>query len=334
MKRSIKIALWILVPICLLAAAGVGITYYYLFSPASVSSSIDNTLKIYPQEPIDSTYAHLKEKEVSPKVLKGLRMLSTYRKVQHFKPGYYILNSQAPARLLFVQLTRGYQTPVKLTFTAKRDIHEVSKDIASQLMIETEEVDSILNDKESIYWCLPNTYEVYWTITPEQLKARLQKEYDNFWTKSRKALAKKQGLTMQEVTTLASIVQEESNNRKEQPTIAGLYLNRLRIGMPLQSDPTVKYAVGDWTIRRVLNKHLAHESPYNTYKHAGLPPGPIRMASTQTINAVLNAPKHPYLYMCAKEDFSGTHRFAKTLSEHNRNARLYRNALNRKKIYK
>ncbi len=333
MKRSIKIALWILIPICILASIGVGMTYYYIFSPAT-SVSTENTILIYPNEPIDSTYAHLKQKTLSPKVLKGLRLLTSYRKIEHFKPGHYILNGQSPARFVFIQLTRGYQTPIELTFTAKRDIHEAAKAIASQLMISTESVDSILQDTTALYWCLPNTYEVYWTITPSKLKARLQKEYDAFWTKRRKDLAKKQDLTPQEVTTLASIVQEESNNRKEQPIIAGLYMNRLRIGMPLQADPTIKYAVGDWTIRRVLNKHLAYDSPYNTYKHVGLPPSPIRMVSTQAIDAVLHAPKHPYLYMCAKEDFSGTHRFAKTLSEHNRNARLYRKALNRRKVYK
>jgi len=176
---------------------------------------------------------------------------------------------------------------------------------------------------------LPNTYQVYWDTTPEKLMERLKKEYDNFWNEERQQKAKTQGLTKEEVSILASIVEEETANNEEKPMVAGLYLNRIHQGIPLQADPTVKYAVGDWTLRRVLNVHLQIESPYNTYRVKGLTPGPLRIPSTAGIDAVLNAVKHNYIYMCAKEDFSGTHNFAETYQEHLKNARKYVNALNR-----
>ena len=163
--------------------------------------------------------------------------------------------------------------------------------------------------------------------------ARMKQEYNRFWTVERHKKAEALGLTPVEVSTLASIVEEESAVADEYPTIAGLYLNRLKAGMPLQADPTVKFAAGNFALQRILDKHLAIDSPYNTYKYAGLPPGPIRIPSIRAIDAVLNPAHHRYFYMCAKEDFSGRHNFAATLAEHNRNANRYRAELNRRKIY-
>ena len=162
----------------------------------------------------------------------------------------------------------------------------------------------------------------------------MKHEYNVFWTDERKAKAKEIGLSPIEVSTLASIVEEECTYSAEYPIVAGLYLNRLHIGQALQADPTVKFAVGDFGLRRILNKHLEIDSPYNTYQNTGLPPGPIRIPSIKGIEAVLNYTKHDYFYMCAKEDFSGYHNFAKTFSEHERNAAKYRIALNTRKIYK
>ena len=176
---------------------------------------------------------------------------------------------------------------------------------------------------------IPNTYEVWWNITPEGLTERMKKEYDNFWNEERLAKLARTRLTQKEVSTLASIICEETRMTDEMPTMAGVYINRLRRGMLLQADPTVKFAIGDFTIRRVLNRHLEVDSPYNTYKYAGLPPSPICMPSIKGIDAVLNYKESNYLYFCAKEDFSGYHNFARTLSEHNQNARRYANALNR-----
>lgn len=181
---------------------------------------------------------------------------------------------------------------------------------------------------------IPDTYEVYWDISAQEFFEKMAAWNRQYWNDSRKAKAKAAGLTPAEVSTLASIVDEETANVAEMPIVAGLYINRLKRGMPLQADPTVKYALGDPTRRRILNKDLEVNSPYNTYKHKGLPPGPIRIPTKQALESVLNYTKHSYLYMCAKEDFSGTHNFAKTLSEHNANAKRYQHALNKLNIKK
>ena len=179
---------------------------------------------------------------------------------------------------------------------------------------------------------LPDTYQVLWDISPEDLMARMKKEYEGFWTSERRKKAEAKGLTPEKATILASIVEEETANNQEKPMVAGLYLNRLHKNMLLQADPTVKFAVGDWSLRRVLNVHLEQESPYNLYRHAGLTPGPLRIPSTAGIDAVLNAAEHDYLYMCAKETFDGTHNFAATYQEHLQNARKYTHALNQRGI--
>lgn len=179
---------------------------------------------------------------------------------------------------------------------------------------------------------IPNTYEVYWDITPAKLLQRMKREHDAYWTENRKKLAEKAGLTTNEVYTLASIVEQESANEKERPMIAGMYLNRLRQGMKLQADPTVKFALGNFGLRRILHEHLIVDSPYNTYQHEGLPVGPICIPSQNAIESVLHYAPHDYLYMCAKEDFSGTHNFAKTYAEHLMNARKYTDALNKRGI--
>ena len=181
---------------------------------------------------------------------------------------------------------------------------------------------------------LPDTYDVYWNISAESLLDRMEREYNRYWNDERLEKAHKAGLSPIEVATLASIVEEETNIADEMPIIAGLYINRLRKRIPLQADPTIKFAIGDFGVKRILKKHLRIDSPYNTYKHYGLPPGPIRIASKQAIDAVLNYRKSNYIYMCAKDDLSGRHNFAATLAEHNRNARKYHKALNKLRIMK
>jgi UPF0755 protein len=176
---------------------------------------------------------------------------------------------------------------------------------------------------------IPNTYEVYYNITPAQLIDRMHDEYELFWNEERRKKAEAIGLTTVEVSVLASIVQAETIKRDEAPVIAGLYINRLKKGIPLQADPTLVYAVGDFTLKRVLNEHKEVDSPYNTYKYRGLPPGPINMPEITSIDAVLNYKPSNYLYMCAREDFSGYHNFTSNLAEHNRNAHRYQQALSR-----
>ncbi len=268
-----------------------------------------------------------------------------YSKVFSFHPhtGRYRAEPEMSCLQLYRLLRNGTQEPVKLVIPNSRTMEMLASVLSQSLMVDSAEIASALTD--SIYCAthgyttatipalfIPNTYEVYWDVSVDKLVERMERENNRFWTAERKAKAEAIGLTHEQVATLASIVDEETANNAEKPMIAGLYLNRLRIGMLLQADPTVKFAVGDFSLRRILNKHLLTDSPYNTYRVEGLPPGPIRIASIAGLDAVLNHVEHPYLYMCAKEDFSGTHNFARTLPEHYRNARRYIKALNARGI--
>ena len=255
-----------------------------------------------------------------------------------FKPGYYRFESGSSVHQVVRKVSSGNQTPVKLTFNNIRLPEQLAQRISQQLMVDSTSIDSLLRDEvflatyrmspETVLaMFIPNPYEVYWTMSGEKLFERMQREYQKFWNEERLSKAKAMGLTPIEVSILASIVEEESNKNFEKPTIAGLYMNRLKRGIPLQSDPTVRYAVGDFGLHRILYKHLEVESPYNTYKYAGLPPGPIAMPTIVGLDAVLNYEKHNYIYMCAKESLNGEHNFAVTLAEHNRNASKYHVAL-------
>lgn len=268
-----------------------------------------------------------------------------YSKILSFQPhtGRYCIKPGTTSLALYRQLRNGIQEPMKLTIPSTRTISKLASVLSQHLMVDSAEIASALYDSTTCSkygyttttipaLFIPNSYEVYWNMSVEKFLDRMTYENNRFWNADRKAKAEACGLTREEVATLASIVDEETANNGEKPMIAGLYLNRLRKKIPLQADPTVKFAVGDFSLRRVLNIHLQAVSPYNTYRVSGLPPGPIRIASIAGLDAVLNHVKHNYIYMCAKEDFSGTHNFAVTLSEHNRNAQRYRNALNKRGI--
>lgn len=261
------------------------------------------------------------------------------------KPGNYAIRPGDSMRDICLRLLSGNQTPVKLVVPSVRTLDRLAGAVGKQLMTDSVAVMALLTDKQFLdslgytsatapCMFVPNTYEVYWTMTPDQFVARMLKENKRFWNDSRLAKAKAQGLTPNEVMTLASIVDEETAKDDEKPMVAGLYLNRLKRGMLLQADPTVKFALGEFELRRILYVHLQTDSPYNTYKYAGLPPGPIRIPSMSAIESVLNPAKHTFLYMCAKEDFSGYHNFATTLTQHNANARRYQQALNKLGIKK
>jgi UPF0755 protein len=257
-----------------------------------------------------------------------------------FKPGHYELQGGLSNKQIERIFARGWQTPVKLIVRSNvRDLGKMSALLARQLEADSTEIATALADRQImeshgfnrytyLAMFVPDTYEVYWTVTPLQLLDRLKKEYDAFWNDSRTAKAKAAGLTREQAMTLASIVIEETKYEPEMPTIAGVYINRLRKGMLLQADPTVKYAVNDPSLRRILNKHLEVDSPYNTYKHAGLPPGPITTPTKAAIDAVLNYQHHDYLYFCAHESFNGQHRFATNLAGHMENARRFHAAMN------
>lgn len=262
----------------------------------------------------------------------------------NIKPGRYEIKKGMNNFQLIRILRSGRQTPVKLKFNNIRTKEQLAGKIGKQIMADSIEILNLLNDsaylatlnlkpETSICLFIPNTYEVFWNINAVQLIERMQKEYSKFWTEDRKAKAAAIPLTETEVSTLASIVEEETNNKNDRPMVAGLYINRLKIDMPMQADPTVKFAVGDFGLKRILFGHLKTDSPYNTYKYNGLPPGPIRVASPAGIDAVLNYSHHNFIYMCASEQLNGEHKFATTWREHLINARKYRETLNQMKIY-
>lgn len=266
---------------------------------------------------------------------------STFDYEKSFKPGRYRLKKGMTAVDAVKHLRAGNREPIKFSFHYVRTVEGLAGKVAAKLEADSAEMVRLLSDPTftreklgtdpataSIIF-IPNTYEVHWNTSAEEFCLKMKKEYDKFWNEDRKAKAKALGLSQEEVTILASLVQAEQNKVKsEWPIIAGLYLNRLNKGMLLQSDPTVIFACGDFSIKRVLFRHLEIDSKYNTYKYVGLPPGPINMPEPDVIDAVLNPDDNSYLYMCAKEDLSGKHNFAETLTEHTKNAAAYQRALN------
>lgn len=262
----------------------------------------------------------------------------------NIKSGRYAVKPDMDVLQLVRLLKSGAQTPIKLKFNNLRTKKDLTERLSQQLMLTEQELKEALdspevyekygfNDKTIIAMFIPNTYEFYWNVSLDKFLDRMNKEYKTFWTEARLKKAQDVGLSPVEVSVLASIVEEECYYTDEYPIVAGLYLNRIRKGMLLQADPTVKFAVGDFSIRRVLNRHLETDSPYNTYKYAGLPPGPIRIPSIKGIDAVLNYTPNNYIYMCAKEDLLKRHNFAVTHAEHERNRIKYQAALNKRRIY-
>ena len=261
------------------------------------------------------------------------------------KPGRYKLEHRMSNNELVNLLRSGEQEPVMITFNNVRFKEELAGKVAEYIEADSTQIISLLNDSDyannfgfnttTLFTLfLPNTYEFWWNTSAEEFVERMAAEYKKFWTAERKQKAKQLGLSQSEVSILASIVQKETNMADEKPVVAGVYLNRLKKGMLLQADPTLVYANRDFEARRVLNKHKEIDSPYNTYKYKGLPPGPICLPNIQSIDAVLNAKSHNYLYFCAKADGSGYHSFASTYREHLKNAREFQRELNRRKVYK
>lgn len=281
-----------------------------------------------------------------PKEMKGFDLIAKYFKLDtQILTGRYEIKSDMRMLDFMRDLRNGNQKPLMITLPSVRTIEDMCGRVTRNIMLDSASLAKMLTDTafcSSIGYTeetlptlfIPNTYEVYWDISLEEFIERLQKENAVFWNNERLNKANTLGMSKEEVVTLASIVDSETANNGEKPRVAGLYINRLKKGMLLQSDPTVIFATKDFTIRRVLNHHLQTESPYNTYKYKGLPPGPIRIPSIAGIDAVLNYEKHNYIYMCAKEDFSGTHNFASTYSAHLANARRYTKALTARGIMK
>ena len=269
-----------------------------------------------------------------------LNLANTYKK------GHYVVEDGMNVIEIVRMLKLGLQTPVNVTMNNVKIPAQLAGKLATQIEADSVEIVEVLTDKAlakelgfdspltmfSIF--LPNTYEFYWTVKPREFVERMYNEYKRFWEGGRDEKRKRSGLDRVEVVTLASIVYEETRKVDEMPRVAGVYMNRLQTGMPLQADPTIKYAMQDFGLRRILNRHLKTPSPYNTYLNRGLPPSPICMPSIEAIDAVLNYEDHEYLFFCARPTFDGYHNFAKNYSEHLRNARAYQAELNKRNIKK
>ncbi len=343
-KRVIIIVASIVAAFTAIAIISSGILYYIVKSP---QISIDETqyIYIYPHDNSDSVICKINA-VAAPSSTLGFKILARHNEFDKKKrSGRYAINDKDSWHSIYSRIVSKQQAPVKVVVPSVRNFGQLSKAVSEQLMFDSLALQGLFTSRvfiENLGYSfetlptliLPNTYEFYWNVEPEQFFVRMMKERKKFWNEDRLAKAKAINMTPEEVAILASIVDEETNNNAEKPIVAGLYINRLKRNIPLQADPTIKFALGDFTRKRILNADLEVESPYNTYKNTGLPPGPIRIATIAGIESVLNHAKHNYIYMCAKEDFSGTHNFATTLAEHNANARRYQAALNKLNIKK
>ena len=337
-------ALSIVAALATIAVISSGILYYIVKSP---QINIDETayIYIYPHDNSDSVINKIKA-VAAPSSTIGFMILAEHNNFDSKKrSGKYAINDKDSWHSIYSRIVTKQQTPVKVVVPSVRSFEQLSKVVSEQLMFDSLAIQELFTSNVFVQnlgytfetlptLILPDTYEFYWNVEPERFFIRMMNERKKFWNEERLAKAKALNMTPEEVATLASIVDEETNDNAEKPIVAGLYINRLKRNIPLQADPTVKFALGDFARKRILLADLEVESPYNTYKNTGLPPGPIRIATIAGIESVLNYAKHNYIYMCAKEDFSGTHNFAVTLSEHNANARRYQAALNKLNIKK
>lgn len=320
------------------AAAGVWLRGVFYGEGAVVEES---SLYIYPdadyQAVADSIMPKMKHPWAYRLYARHLNLPGT------FKPGHYRLTTDMNTVSVVRAVKLGLQTPVQVAINNARIPAHLAAKLARQIAADSAQIASVLYDKgmaaevgfDSVTlfsMFIPDNYEFYWTVTPEELVRRMRREYDAYWTPERDAKRRRSGLSRLQVMTLASIVYEETRAVDEMPCIAGVYVNRLRKGIPLQADPTVKYAMQEFGLRRILNRHLKYPSPYNTYVNRGLPPSPIAMPSKDAIESVLNYEEHDYIFFCARPTFDGHHNFAKTYSEHLANARAYSRELDKRKI--
>lgn len=325
---------------CVLIFAGL----LYMFFFASISKTGETAyLYIDNDDTMDSISVKL-DTLASSQAITAIKTLSSVTGYSNnIRSGRYAIEPGTGALAFFRHIRNAQQSPVKLTVPSVRTKERLAEELSKRLMMSKEDLLNALNDdaicKEHdldtmtiVSMFIPNTYEIYWNISVEKLLAKMDTENKNFWNDEREKKANDLGLSHVQVSTLASIVEEETANNGEKPMIAGLYYNRFKQNMPLQADPTIKFALQDFSLKRIYNALLSVVSPYNTYRNVGLPPGPIRIPSIEGIDAVLNLVHHDYIYMCAKEDFSGTHNFAKTYPEHLANAAKYTKALNERGI--
>ena len=343
MKKSKKISLISLSVLLLCVLVGAAyIALLFLTPNINTRSGKTEYLYLRADDNFNDVISQLQEKAVVKSPGK-LTRVARYFKYDVVLPGKYAVTDGMNNFSLIRALSKGRQTPVRLTFNNIRTKEQLAGRLAAQLMPDSVDILNLLNDTSflqqfelnpynSVSLFLPNTYEMRWNLSAEALFDRMNTEYNRFWNDERRQKAAAIPLTPEEVITLASIVDAETNYSPEKPTVAGMYINRLKINMPLQADPTVVFGVGDFSIRRVTGAHLRVVSPYNTYRNRGLPPGPIRIPSIVGIDAVLNYVKSDFIYMCAKETFTGEHNFAASWAEHQRNAAIYQKALNERGV--
>lgn len=332
---------WTIAAVCALLLAGGLCAFASLSGSAPSSAVIKIPSHATPDQVTDSLTKYL-GKGFAGKVMRLASMRGTDFSRRH---GAYLIEAGDSPLSAMRRITSGAQNPVTLTIKGFRQLPVLEEKVAAKFEFSADSLASLLADPATLrpYGLTPlqaialfinDSYDFYWSASPQDIVDKIGAHYNEVWNDSRRAKAKALGLTPADVMTIASITDEETNALDEKGTVGRLYINRLNIGMPLQADPTVRYAVGDFTIRRVTGKHLQTDSPYNTYRNRGLPPGPIRTTSVETIDAILDSPPHDFLYMCAKEDFSGRHNFAVSYSEHQANARRYQQALDRLGINK
>lgn len=343
MKKSTKIILIALLAV-MIVGGYFGLKFYKVYFAPNTTGK-EKYLYVRTGHNLDDLYQEIRLKDVLTDIGSFSQAAAKMNLANALKPGRYTIKKGMNNRTLINMLKSGNQEPVKLKFQNIRKKENFAAYLAKNLESDSLTFINLLdsaaliekygfNKDNSYTMFIPNTYEMYWNTTPIDFFNKMQKEYEKFWNADRKAKAAALNLTPIQVTILASIVDAEALYDKEMPIIAGLYLNRLNKGILLQADPTVIFANDDFTVKRVTNSLLQVQSRYNTYKYAGLPPGPIMMPSINAIDAVLNKDNNNYIYMCAKEDFSGYHNFAVTVQEHERNAKKYRDALNKRNIFK
>ena len=327
---------WVLVGLGLVVLLVFGIRLYRAFYDRKMPN-FSGTYEFYVRpdmEPSDVLDTLLRSGVVLNK--KSLRR--TLGPLRSMQVGHYTVDAKSSSKYVSRMLANGWQTPVNLTLSGTiRTPGILARKIGNQMLVDSAAVADFALSADSLARygitpallftiVIPDTYQVLWTSSVSEIFDRFKKEADAFWTDARIELARKQGLTPVGVSTLASIVDGETQYQPEQATVAGVYLNRLRLGMLLQADPTVAFCY-DYSLNRILTRHLDIDSPYNTYKYAGLPPGPISCPPKSCLEAVLYAQNHNYLYFCADPSFNGSHRFAATYTEHLNNARAFQRAL-------
>ena len=332
--------------IFVLAGIKIASVYKQIYGP-NIETPESNEFYLY--IPTGSDYADVVALLESQKLIRDRQTFdwaaSKKKYPENIHPGRYRIRPKMSNNELLNMLRAGLQEPVDVVINMARTPEDLAVRISEQIEATREDLLALMKDEQYLQqygfdrqtiigMFIPNTYEFWWNTSADGFFKRMYKEYDRFWNRERIGRAREMNFTQNQVITLASIIINETNKEDEYRKIAGVYINRLNNGIRLQADPTVKFALGDFERQRILKTDTQVDSPYNTYLHAGLPPGPISIPVIKAIDAVLQYERHDYVYFCAKEDFSGYHNFARTLDQHNKNARSYQKALNRRNILK